>query len=326
MGSALKAVLLMDPIAAAGEEVLSRSLSIVKAPDSAPETIRRLAKGADGVIIRSKLPDDIFDAAPRLKAVCIHGTGTDLVPVESATRHGVMVANLPGVNAQSVAEYCAMAMLMLARNIVAITAAMRSRPWDEARRGVAKADELEGATVGIVGLGEIGRRVAGICRQGFNMRVLGTQRRLDRLPPDALGVPFEKLMQESDFVVIACPLNKDTRHLVNARSLALMKKTAWIINVGRGPVIDELALIACLKEKKIAGAMLDVYENYQIQPGHPLFGLDNVILTPHVAGGTNASRSRASVAAASEMLRMLSGERPVNFVNPEAWEAACERA
>jgi D-3-phosphoglycerate dehydrogenase len=314
----LKTVLLMDPIAAEGEAFLSKTAQVVRAPDTAPDTIRRLAKEADGIIIRSKLPDDIFEAAPRVKAVAIHGTGIDLVPVASANRRGVMVSNLPGVNAQSVAEYCVMAMLMLARNIVAITAAMRTRPWDEARKGAVPAAELEGTTVGIVGVGEIGRRVAKICGQGFGMKVLGTQRRLNKLPSDVHAASLEELLEKSDFVVIACPLNKDTHHLINEKTLRLMKRTAWLINVGRGAVVDERSLISSLREKRIAGAMLDVYEHYQIAPGHELFKLDNVILTPHLAGGTIASRSRASVAAAGEMLRMLAGERPINLVNPEA--------
>jgi D-3-phosphoglycerate dehydrogenase len=316
VGSAVKTVLLTDLIAADGVDLLEEKAKVIQSPDSAPATIRRLAKEADGVIIRSKLPEDIFEAAPRLKAVCIHGTGTDLVPLASATERGVMVANLPGANAQSVAEYCVMAMLMLARNVMAITSAMRTLPWDEARKGAMQAAELEGTTVGIIGVGEIGRRVAGICRRGFGMRVLGTQRRLDRIGPDAEPAAVEALLKASDFVVIACPLTPETRHLINARTLALMKKTAWIVNVGRGAVIREADLIAALQDRQIAGAMLDVYENYRIEPGHPLFGLDNVILTPHLAGGTAASRSRASVAAAKEMLRMLAGERPLNFVNP----------
>ena len=311
----------MDPIAAEGEALLSKGAEVVRAPDSAPDTIRRLAKDADGIIIRSKLPEDIFEAAPRVKAVAIHGTGTDLVPVASATRHGVMVTNLPGVNAQSVAEYCVMAMLMLARNIVAITAALRTQPWDEARKGGSGAWELEGTTVGIIGVGEIGRRVAKICRQGFGMRVLGSQRRLDRLPADAEPAALEALLGESDFVVIACPLTPQTRHLINPRTLALMKKSAWLINVGRGAVVDENSLISFLKKKQIAGAMLDVYEQYRLPPEHELFKLDNVILTPHLAGVTRAARGRASVAAAAEMLRMLAGERPINLVNPEALNA-----
>ncbi len=312
----MKTVLLTDPIAEAGIEVLSRTLSVVRSPDSSAETIRRLAKEADGVIIRSKLPDDIFEVAPRLKAVCIHGTGTDLVPLASATERGVMVANLPGANAQSVAEYCVLAMLMLARNVMAITSAMRTQPWDEARQGAMQAAELEGTTAGVIGVGEIGRRVAKICRRGFGMRVLGTQRRLDRMGPDVEPAALDALLADSDFVVIACPLTPETRHLINARTLALMKRSAWIVNVGRGAVIKEADLIAALKAKEIAGAMLDVYESYRIEPGHPLFALDNVILTPHLAGGTAASRSRASVAAAKEMLRMLAGDRPLNFVNP----------
>jgi D-3-phosphoglycerate dehydrogenase len=312
----VKTVLLTDLIAADGVELLAEKAKVIHSPDSAPDTIRRFAKEADGVIIRSKLPDDIFEVAPRLKAVCIHGTGTDLVPLASATERGVMVANLPGANAQSVAEYCVMAMLMLARNVMAITAALRTQPWDQARKGAMQAVELEGTTVGVIGVGEIGRRVAKICRQGFGMHVLGTQRRLDRLGPDAEPSAVDALLKASDFVVIACPLTPETRHLINARTLALMKKSAWIVNVGRGAVIREADLVAALQARQIAGAMLDVYEHYRIEPGHPLFGLDNVILTPHLAGGTGASRSRASVAAAKEMLRMLAGDRPLNFVNP----------
>jgi D-3-phosphoglycerate dehydrogenase / 2-oxoglutarate reductase len=313
----VKRVLLTDSIAPAGEELLSREVTIIRAPDSAPETIRRFARDADGVIIRSKLPDDIFDAAPQLRAVVIHGTGTDLVPLESATAHGVVVANLPGVNAQPVAEYCAMAILMLGRNIASITAALRSGPWDDARRLGAKAHEITGMTLGIVGVGAIGARLAKIARHGLGMKVLGHQRRLDRLPPEAAPASLEELLAKSDFVVLACPLTPQTKHLINAGTLGLMKRTAWLINVGRGLVVQEEALIDALREKRIAGAMLDVYEHYRLEPGHPLFALDNVILTPHLAAVTQETRARAAVAAADEMLRILGGEPPRNLVNPE---------
>jgi D-3-phosphoglycerate dehydrogenase / 2-oxoglutarate reductase len=313
-------VLLTDPIDASGEELLrSRGAEVVLAPEGSAETVKRLAAEADGIIIRSKLPDDIFEAAPRVRAVTIHGTGTDLVPLAAATARGVLVANLPGENAQSVAEYCVMAMLMLARNVMAITAAMRSQPWDEARKLAMAARELAGLTVGIVGVGEIGKRVAKICRHGFGMRVLGNQRRMDRLPADAQGASLDELVAQADFVVIACPLTPETKHLFNAVRLGAMKREAWLINVGRGPVVDETALIDALHEKRIAGAMLDVYEYYRVEPGHPLFALNNVILTPHLAGSTRESRARAAVRAADETLRMLAGEKPRNFVNPEAW-------
>jgi D-3-phosphoglycerate dehydrogenase len=318
----LKRVLVVDPIAPAGEEYLARHAEMVRSTDSDPATIRRLAAAVDGIITRSKLPDDLFEAAPRVRAVAIHGTGIDLVPLESATARGVMVSNIPGGNAQSVAEYCVMAMLALARNLVPITSSLRKDTWDGARALGANAREIAGMTLGLVGVGAIGTRVARIVRNGFGMRVLGTQRRLDRLPAEAEPTSLEALLPASDFVVVTCPLTPQTRHLLNAATLALMKREAWLVNVGRGPVVDEAALVAALQEKRIAGAMLDVYEHYRLEPGHPLFSLDSVILTPHLAGMTRESRARMSVAAAEEVVRMLSGERPRNFVNPQAANVA----
>jgi D-3-phosphoglycerate dehydrogenase len=315
-------VLLVDPIAPDGEALLSRSVEIVRSPDSDPQTIRRLARDADGIITRSKLPDDVFQAAPRIRAVAIHGTGTDLVPLADATARGVMVSNIPGGNAQSVAEYCVMAMLMLARGLLQITDSLRRDTWDNARALGAGALEIAALTLGLVGVGEIGKRVARICRQGLGMRVLGNQRRMERLPADAEPASLDELVSRSDFVVVTCPLNKDTHHLFNEKRIGLMKRTAWLINVGRGPVVEEAALIAALRERRIAGAMLDVYEHYRLPPGHPLFGLDNAVLTPHLAGMTVESRARMSVAAAEEVLRMLAGERPRNFVNPESADIA----
>ena len=317
MGPAVKRVLLSDSIAPAGEELLAKAATVIRAPDSAPSTLRHLAGDVDGVITRSKLPDDLFDAAPRVRGVVVHGTGTDLVPLDSATAHGVMVANLPGINAQSAAEYCAMAMLMLARRILPITQALRTGPWDEARRLGAGARELAGITLGIVGVGAIGGRLAKIARHGFAMHVLGHQRRLEQLPPEAEAADLPGLLSASDFVVLACPLTPQTRYLMNRETISRMKPTAWLINVGRGPVVQEEALIEALRGKRIAGAMLDVYEHYRLEPGHPLFSLDNVILTPHLAAVTQEARARAGVAAADEMLRMLRGERPRNLVNPE---------
>jgi D-3-phosphoglycerate dehydrogenase / 2-oxoglutarate reductase len=314
-------VLVIDPIAAEGEALLARHAEVVRAPDSAPDTVRRLAADCDAIVTRSKLPDDVFDAAPRLRAVAIHGTGTDLVPLEAATARGVMVSNIPGGNAQSVAEYCVMAMLMLARNVAAITSSLRTTTWDTARSLGAGAHEIAGMTLGIVGVGAIGSRVARIARQGFGMRVLGSQRRLDRLPAEVEAAELDPLVRSSDFVVLACPLNPDTHHLFNAQRLSSMKRSAWLINVGRGPVVDETALVAALREGGIAGAMLDVYERYRLEPGHPLFSLHNVVLTPHLSGMTRESRARMGVAAAEEVLRMLGGVQPRNFVNPQA-EAA----
>jgi len=315
--SLLKRVLLTDPIAPEGEELLARSAEVIRAPDAGAETLRRLARDADGVIVRSKLPDDIFAAAPRLRAVLVHGTGTDIVPLADATARGVMVANLPGGNAQSVAEYCVMAMLMLARNVVAITSSLRSSGWDPARALGAHAHEIAGMMLGIVGVGEIGSRVAKIARHGFGMRVLGHQRHLERLPAEVQPAALDELVAQSDFVVVTCPLTPQTRYLFDAARIARMKPTAWLINVGRGAVVQETALVEALAQKRIAGAMLDVYEHFQLTPGHALLELDNVILMPHLAGMTLECNARMARAAAGEMLRMLAGETPHNFVNPQ---------
>jgi D-3-phosphoglycerate dehydrogenase / 2-oxoglutarate reductase len=185
-------------------------------------------------------------------------------------------------------------MLMLARNVSAITDSLRQDTWDAARALGAGTHEIAGMTLGIVGVGAIGSRLASIARHGFGMRVLGTQRRLDRLPAEVEPFNLDDLVSQADFVVLACPLTPET-----------------------GPVIDETALIEALRNKKLAGAMLDVYEHYRLEPGHALFALDNVVLTPHLSGMTVESRARMSVAAAQEMLRMLAGDAPRNFVNPQ---------
>jgi len=315
--SVKKTVLLTDPIAPEGEAALARAACVIRAPDSSADTIRRLAREADGVITRSKLPDDLFEAAPNVRAVVVHGTGTDLVPLAAAAGRGVVIANLPGGNAQSVAEYCVMAMLMLARNIVAVVETLKAGTWDSARALGAGTHEIAAMTLGIVGVGEIGKRLARICRQGFGMRVLGHQRRLDRLPAEAEPATFDMLLKDSDFVVVTCPLTPQTRHMFNRDTLASMKPTAWLINVGRGAVVQEEALVTALRAKRIAGAMLDVYEHYRLEPGHELLGLPNVILTPHFAGMTRESRARMGVAAAEEMLRMLAGEAPRNLVHAD---------
>jgi D-3-phosphoglycerate dehydrogenase len=317
--------LLVDPIDPSGVALLRAKAEVLLCSEASFDGIRRDAREADAVITRSRLPDDIFDAAPRLRAATIHGTGMDLVPLASATAHGVAVARLPGGNAQSVAEYCAMAMLILARNFSEIDSSIRINPWDETRLLGAKAHEIAAMTVGIVGVGEIGRRVAKICRNGFGMRVLGNQRRLDQLPREAEPCDLDTLVVESDFVVLTCPLTPETQHLFNGKRISKMKSTAWLVNVGRGAVIEEAALVEALEKKAIAGAMLDVYENYRLAPGHPLLSLDNAVLTPHLAGMTQESRKRMGAAAAEETLRMLDGERPKTFVNPEVWSRFLER-
>ena len=318
-------ILLVDSIDPGAVNLLRERSEVLLCREASFDGIRRDAVDADAVITRSRLPDDFFEHARKVRAAMIHGTGMDLVPLAAATSHGVAVARIPGGNAQSVAEYCVMAMMVLARNFPEIHTSIRTIPWDETRKLGAKAHEIAGMTLGIVGVGEIGKRLAKICRQGFGMRVLGSQRRMDQIGPDAEPASLDEILESADFIVLTCPLTPQTHHLVNAERFAKMKSSAWLINVGRGAVIDETALIEALQKKTIAGAMLDVYEHYRLESGHPLLQLDNAVLTPHLAGMTQESRRRMGVAAARETLRMLAGERPVNFVNPEVWDRFHER-
>ena len=318
-------VLLIDSIDPEAVARLRERTEVVTCSEASFEGIRRDAQDVHAVITRSRLPDDFFEHARKVRAAMIHGTGMDLVPLASANAHGVAVSRIPGGNAQSVSEYCVMAMLVLARNFPEIHSGIRTKQWDETRLLGSKAHEIAGMTAGIVGVGEIGKRVAKICRQGFGMRVLGNQRRMDSLGPDAAPSSLDEILEVADFIVITCPLTPETHHLFNAARLSRMKSTAWLINVGRGAVIDESSLIEFLKEKRIAGAMLDVYEHYRLEPGHPLLALDNAILTPHLAGMTQESRKRMGAAAAEDTLRMLAGERPLNLVNPESWSKFLER-
>lgn len=318
-------VLLVDSIDPGAVALLRERAEVVLCREASFDGIRRDAEDVNAVITRSRLPDDFFEHARKVRAAMIHGTGMDLVPLAAATAHGVAVSRIPGGNAQSVAEYCVMSMMVLARNFPEIHSSIRARPWDETRKLGAKAHEIAAMTLGIVGMGEIGKRLAKICRRGLGMRVLGNQRRMDQLGPDAEPASLDEILQAADFIVLTCPLTPQTHHLINRERLARMKNGAWLINVGRGAVIDEAALVEALRARTIAGAMLDVYEHYRLEPGHPLLALDNAVLTPHLAGMTQESRKRMGAAAAQETLRMLAGERPDNFVNPEVWSRFIER-
>ena len=326
MGHKIKPiVLLTNPVDASGMALLKPHAEVRLAPAVDHATLRREAAAADVVIVRAFLPPDIFDHAPQLIACVRQGAGVDLIPVESATAHGVIVSNVPGVNAQTVAEYCAAQFLLHGRRIGRMDSTLRREGWAVARALADDVPELHGKTVGIVGVGHIGARLAAICHHGLGMRILGYQRRLDRLPAIVESAALDRIFTDSDFIALCCPLTPETRHLVDARRIALMKPAAVLVNVSRGPVVDQAALVAALRERRIGGAGLDVFEQQPLPPGNPLFALDNVVLTPHLAGLSVESMERMSVVAAEDTLRILAGGKPVNFINPEVWPAAQKR-
>jgi D-3-phosphoglycerate dehydrogenase len=276
---------------------------------------------ADYLVVRTFLPPDLLAGVHRLRAIVRHGAGLDMIPMQSATRQGIPVAYVPGANAQAVAEYVVGTFFGLARRFGSFDAALRASGWAEARLGAANGVELAGKTVGIVGVGAIGRRIAGMCSSALQMNVLGYQPDTSRFPANVTSAPLDALLQQSDFVTVNCPLTDATRHLIDGRRLALMKRTAFLVNAARGDVIDEGALAEALRRRAIAGAALDVYGEQPLPAGHPFLALDNVLLTPHVAALTQESVARMSIGSAQAILQLMRGERPAHLANPEVWTA-----
>jgi D-3-phosphoglycerate dehydrogenase / 2-oxoglutarate reductase len=314
-------VLLTNAMHPDGEAILAPHVRLIVAPDTQPETLRKWAKEADGIIVRAKLPDDIVDHAPRLKAIVRHGVGLDFIPVDAATARGIAVANLPGSNTNAVAEYVMSALMHLRRPLYRLDARLRSEGWNAARPLADSLTELSGSTIGIVGVGTIGRRVANIARDGFGMTVLGTSRRKGSLPPGVEEVSLVELFARSNAVVICCALTEETRKLVNHDLLAHIRPHSVLVNVSRGAVIDTSAVINALRSGRIAGAALDVFDVQPLPPEDALFDCPNLLLTPHTAGITATSGRAMAVGSAGEMLRILRGEQPLNLVNP-AYKAA----
>ncbi len=309
-------VLLTQSMHADGEALLAPHVRLITAPDTKPDTLRLWAKEADGIIVRAKLPDDIVDHAPRLKGMVRHGVGLDFIPVEAATARGVAVANLPGSNTNAVAEYALSALMHLRRPLYRMDALLRDKGWATSRAIAESLTELNGSTLGILGVGTIGRRIAEIARAGFNMRVVGTSRRKGSLPDSVGEVALDDLFARSDAVVVCCTLTDETRGLVSRDLIATMPAHAVLVNVSRGAVIDTAALIDALTATKIAGAALDVFDVQPLPADDALLACPNLLLTPHAAAITASSSRAMAVGAAEEMLRILRGETPRNLVNP----------
>lgn len=308
-------VLLTGPMDPEGERLIAEVAEVVLAPDAQPGTLRRLVAEADVLVVRSALPADLFEHAPRLRGVVRHGVGVDMIPMAAANARRIPVANVPGSNRNAVAEHAIGAVSMLRRRTAQMDVLLRRAGWDASRALADEAGELHDQVLGVVGVGGIGTRIAEIAQHGYGMRVLGHQRRLDTLPAFVEGVGLDALLARSDAVVLACPLTDSTRGLIDARRLALMPRHAVLVNVARGAVVVEDALVAALQARRIGGAALDVFDEQPLSDGHPLLSLDNVVLTPHAAGLTRQSMRCMSLGAAEEVLRLLAGQVPRNLVN-----------
>ena len=316
----LPVVLCTLPLHPAGAALLTPHAEIRLAPDTSAATICAAVGDADLLLVRTQLPPDLFERPNRLLGVVRNGTGLDLIPVASATQHCIPVANVPGANVQTVAEYCIAAMLAFSRKLEVMSRDLRTQGWNRARSHTEHSSDLAGKTIGIVGLGAIGLRLAAICHLAFNMKVLGYQPRPHPAPDYVSQVSLDDLLAGSDFVSLNCPLTAETRHLLDARRLGRMKPGAILINAARGAIVDETALAAALAGGRLRGAAIDVFSQQPLPRDSAFLGLDNVILTPHAAGLTPEAFEQMSVGAARQMLQLLAGEKPTHMVNPEIWE------
>ncbi|MFA7668286.1 MAG: hydroxyacid dehydrogenase [Burkholderiaceae bacterium] len=274
---------------------------------------------ADVLVVRNPIPAQLFAQAPQLKAVIRHGAGLDMIPVEAASEAGIVVANVPGVNANAVAEYAVGQIINLARRLALMDATLRRQSWGQARAWSDHGLELRGKTVAVVGVGAIGGRVASICAQGFQMRVLGVHHSPRQDPAGQIEyVPLRVALEQADFLVLACPLTPATEKLIGAAEFALMKPTAFLVNVSRGKVIDNDALMDALAQQRLAGAALDVFDPSPLPQGHRLASLDNTCLSPHAAGITQESMRALSMSVASQIQDILSGRYPEHWFNISA--------
>lgn len=298
-------------------------LRVASALDAA--TLIAESRDATAIIVRANLPEAIFADAPKLRAAVRHGAGLDMIPMEAATAAGVLVANVPAVNARSVAEHVFFVAMALLRRFRRVDRDLRNDGWLAGRAHAERTNELFGKRLGIVGYGAVGRQVEAMARHGFGLEVAVSSRSRPELPAGTKFLDVDALCAWSDVLVLCCPLTAETRGLIDARRIALMKPSALIVNVARGPVIVDEALIAALRDGRIGGAALDVFAAQPLPPEHPYFGFDNVIITPHMAGITEESMMRMGLGAADEVLRVLACELPVNLRNPEAVEAYRKR-
>jgi len=282
-------------------------------------------KDCEGILtlLTDKIDAEIMDRAPKLRIISNYAVGYDNIDVKSATQRGIMVTNTPGVLTETTADLAFALILATARRIVEADKFTRSGKWKSWGPMLFLGRDVYGATLGIIGLGRIGQAVARRAK-GFNMKVIYYSRKRKEDVERELGVEYRELhslLREADIVSIHTPLTEETYHLIGEKELSLMKPTAILINTARGAVVDQKALYKALKERRIFGAGLDVYEKEPIEADDPLMELDNVVLLPHIGSASVETRGRMARMAAENLLAGLRGERPPNLVNPEVLEA-----
>jgi D-3-phosphoglycerate dehydrogenase len=317
----MKTVVLFD--AFLSDEAIARMEKLGKVTitrDDKRETLLAEAPEAGAFIVGpgSYITREIIAAAPHLKLIARIGVGVDRIDLQAATEHGVYVTNNPAKTADSVSEFTIAMLLGVAKNIPWGDRAVKDGNW-AAGKERASTDNIElfGKTHGVIGMGEIGSRVAAVCK-AFGMRVLYHKRNRNYDLERLLGVeyaPFDKLIRECDSISLHTPLTAETRNLFDKPQFDAMKKTALLINQSRGQVVNEGALLEALKAGKIGGYATDVYEDEPPNPHDEIFRLTNVLVQPHVGGASREAKVRMSMTMADAVTAVIKGEVPNNVVN-----------
>jgi glyoxylate reductase len=273
-------------------------------------------------MITDAVDEELLARAPRLKMIANMAVGYNNVDVKAATGRGIPVTNTPGVLTETTADLAFTLILSVARRVAEGDRMVREGRFSFWAPFLFLGTEVTGKTLGIIGMGRIGKAVAKRAR-GFDMRILYSNRnRVDPLEEKDLHAEYtdmKTLLALSDFVSVHVPLEEKTRHFIGKDELALMKPTAYLVNTSRGPVVDEGALVSALQSRMIAGAGLDVYENEPaLAPG--LTDLENTLLLPHVGSATLETRTKMAMMAADNLIAGLTGKKPPNLVNPEVWK------
>ncbi len=314
-------VLIADDISPTCAEVLRRAgLQAEHRPGIDGAQLVRAVVEAEGIVVRSgtRITEEVIRAAPRLRVIGRAGAGVDNIDVAAATRHGIVVMNAPGENTISAAEHTLSMILALARRIPQADRSVRTGAWE---RGSLLGVELFGKTLGILGLGKVGREVAARAR-AFGMQVIGHDPVLSEELAARLGValvPIEAVYERADIITVHIPLTEETRHLIGREQLARCREGVRIVNVARGGIIDEAALVEALHGGRVAGAALDVFE-HEPPTGSPLLSLDSVILTPHLGASTQEAQEKVAARIAEQIASYLKDGVVVNAVNTEGIE------
>ena len=287
------------------------------------EALLEGVREADGLIclLTDNIDAGLFDHAERLKVVSTMAVGYDHIDVDAATSHNVLVTNTPGVLTETTADLAFALLLAAARRLPESERAIREGRWTTWSPAFLLGRDIHAATLGIVGLGEIGQAVARRAH-GFGMRILHASLTPKPEVEQELGcspVTFDELLAQSDFVTVHVPLTPQTRHMFNAQAFDRMKETAIFVNTSRGAVVVEADLQRALESKSIAAAAIDVAETEPVAARDPLLRLPNLLITPHIGSASVATRARMADMAIDNLLTALDGKRPANCVNPQVW-------